>query len=72
LLPPGTKGANRDVIPSATATINARDPTSAIVGNVASPYPAGSAYVLLHHAFGEINGKKGEWGHAIGGMGAIS
>jgi phytoene dehydrogenase-like protein len=44
----------------------------AIVGNYASPYASGSAYVMLHHAFGEVNGKKGVWGHAIGGMGAIS
>jgi phytoene dehydrogenase-like protein len=44
----------------------------AIVGNYASPYSAGSAYVMLHHAFGEVNGKKGVWGHAIGGMGAIT
>jgi phytoene dehydrogenase-like protein len=44
----------------------------AIVGNYASPYAAGSAYVMLHHAFGEVNGKKGIWGHAIGGMGAIT
>jgi phytoene dehydrogenase-like protein len=44
----------------------------AIVGNYASPYAAGTAYVMLHHAFGEVNGKKGVWGHAIGGMGAIS
>jgi len=44
----------------------------AIVGNYASPYGAGSAYVMLHHAFGEVNGKKGVWGHAIGGMGAIT
>src|SRR6201999_288719 len=44
----------------------------AIVGNYASPYAAGSAYVMLPHAFGEVNGKKGGWGHAIGGMGAIS
>ena len=43
-----------------------------IVGNYASPYAAGSAYVLLHHVFGEVNGKKGVWGHAIGGMGAIT
>lgn len=35
---------------------------------VQSPYAPGSAYVLLHHVFGEINGKKGVWGHAIGGM----
>ncbi|HEY4975105.1 MAG TPA: NAD(P)/FAD-dependent oxidoreductase, partial [Steroidobacteraceae bacterium] len=43
-----------------------------IVGNYASPFTPGSAYVLLHHVFGEVNGKKGVWGHAIGGMGAIT
>lgn len=43
-----------------------------IVGNFASPYTPGSAYVLLHHVFGEVNGKSGVWGHAIGGMGAIT
>ncbi len=43
-----------------------------IVGNFASPYAPGSAYVLLHHVFGEVNGKSGAWGHALGGMGAIS
>lgn len=43
-----------------------------VVGNFASPYTPGSAYVLLHHVFGEVNGKSGTWGHAIGGMGAIS
>jgi phytoene dehydrogenase-like protein len=44
----------------------------AVVGNYASPYTPGTAYVLLHHVFGEVNGKKGVWGHAIGGMGAIT
>ena len=44
----------------------------AIVGTYASPYHPGTAYVLLHHAFGEVNGKKGIWGHAMGGMGAIT
>ena len=43
-----------------------------IVGNYASPYTPGSAYVLLHHVFGEVNGVKGAWGHALGGMGAIT
>ncbi len=43
-----------------------------IVGNYASPYSPGSAYVLLHHCFGEVNGRKGAWGHALGGMGAIT
>lgn len=43
-----------------------------VVGNFASPYTPGTAYVLAHHAFGEVNGKSGVWGHAIGGMGAIT
>jgi phytoene dehydrogenase-like protein len=44
----------------------------AVVGNYASPDTPGSAYVLLHHVFGEVNGKKGAWGHCIGGMGTIT
>ena len=43
-----------------------------IVGNYADTDTPGSAYVLMHHAFGEVNGTKGVWGHAIGGMGAIT
>ena len=43
-----------------------------IVGNYASPETPGSAYVLLHHVFGEIDGEKGAWGHALGGMGSIT
>jgi phytoene dehydrogenase-like protein len=43
-----------------------------VVGNFASPYAPGSAYVLLHHVIGEANGIRGQWGHAIGGMGAIT
>ena len=44
----------------------------AVVGNYASPETPGSAYVLLHHVFGEAAGVAGAWGHAIGGMGAIT
>ncbi|MCK9543058.1 MAG: NAD(P)/FAD-dependent oxidoreductase [Novosphingobium sp.] len=44
----------------------------AVVGNFAGVSTPGSAYVLLHHVFGEVNGKMGVWGHAIGGMGAIT
>ncbi|TZG27395.1 phytoene desaturase family protein [Sphingomonas montanisoli] len=44
----------------------------AVVGNFASPDTPGSAYVLLHHVFGEVNGNKGAWGHIVGGMGAIT
>ena len=44
----------------------------AVVGNFASPYATGTAYGLLHHALGELDGVRGAWGHAIGGMGAIT
>jgi phytoene dehydrogenase-like protein len=44
----------------------------AVVGNYASPDTPGSAYVLLHHVFGEVNGKQGTWGHVVGGMGRIT
>jgi phytoene dehydrogenase-like protein len=44
----------------------------AVVGAFQSPYAPGSGYVLLHHAFGQTNGKSGTWGHAIGGMGSIT
>ena len=43
-----------------------------IVGNYASPETPGSAYILLHHVFGEVDGEKGAWGHALGGMGSIT
>ena len=44
----------------------------AVVGNFAGVSTPGSAYVLLHHVFGEVNGKLGAWGHAVGGMGSIT
>ncbi len=43
-----------------------------LVGNMVSPYAIGSAYVLLHHVFGEVNGKRGKWGQPRGGMGGIT
>ena len=55
-----------------SAPIKAAFGFDSVVGNYASPYAPGSAYVLLHHSFGEVNGRKGVWGHAIGGMGAIT
>lgn len=55
-----------------SAPIKAAYGFDGIVGNYASPYAPGSAYVLLHHCFGEVNGARGRWGHAIGGMGAIT
>lgn len=53
-------------------TVKALFGFDAVVGHYASPYEPGSAYVLLHHVFGEAAGVKGAWGHAIGGMGAIT
>jgi phytoene dehydrogenase-like protein len=44
----------------------------AVVGAFQSPYAPTSAYVLLHHGLGEVNGKPGLWGHALGGMGSIT
>ncbi len=55
-----------------SAAIKAAFGFDAIVGNYASPYAPGSAYVLLHHVIGEVNGRRGAWGHAVGGMGAIT
>lgn len=43
-----------------------------VIGNFADPYQAGTAYVLLHHAIGEVKGRAGAWGIARGGMGAIT
>lgn len=43
-----------------------------IVGAFLPPSAPGTGYVLLHHCFGEVNGKSGVWGHAVGGMGAIT
>jgi phytoene dehydrogenase-like protein len=55
-----------------SAPIKAAFGFDSVVGNYASPYTPGSAYLLLHHSFGEVNGRQGVWGHAIGGMGAIT
>ncbi len=55
-----------------SAPVQAAFGFDAVVGNYASPETPASAYVLLHHVFGEVNGQRGAWGHAIGGMGAIT
>lgn len=46
--------------------------STGVVGVWAGPNTPGTAYNLLHHALGELNGVKGAWGHVMGGMGAIS
>jgi len=55
-----------------TEAVRAAFAFDAVVGTYASPYHPGTAYVLLHHAFGEVEGRRGAWGHALGGMGAIA
>ncbi|HEX5451086.1 MAG TPA: NAD(P)/FAD-dependent oxidoreductase [Candidatus Limnocylindrales bacterium] len=46
--------------------------STGVVGVWAGPYSPGTAYNLLHHALGELDGQVGSWGQVIGGMGAIS
>jgi phytoene dehydrogenase-like protein len=45
---------------------------SSIIGTALGPRSPGTAYVLLHHYMGEIDGTVGGWGFARGGMGAVS
>jgi phytoene dehydrogenase-like protein len=45
---------------------------SAIIGTALGPMSPGSAYVLLHHYMGDVDGNVGAWGFARGGMGAIT
>ncbi|MBV8497117.1 MAG: NAD(P)/FAD-dependent oxidoreductase [Gammaproteobacteria bacterium] len=45
---------------------------SSIIGTALGPRSPGSAYVLLHHYMGSIDGAVGAWGFARGGMGAIT
>jgi phytoene dehydrogenase-like protein len=46
--------------------------TQAIIGAWCGPMSPGSAYVLLHHWMGEVDGHEGAWGWVHGGMGAVS
>jgi len=43
-----------------------------IIGTGLGVYSPGTAYVLLHHAMGDVDGNVGSWGFARGGMGAVS
>ena len=43
-----------------------------IQGTALGVYSPGTAYVLLHHAMGEVDGNIGAWGFARGGMGAVA
>ena len=46
--------------------------TQAIIGAWCGPMTPGSAYVLMHHWIGEVDGHAGAWGWVKGGMGGVS
>ena len=46
--------------------------TDGVIGANGGPRSPGTAYILLHHCMGGVNGKRGLWGFVRGGMGAIS
>ena len=53
-------------------TILAHYSGGSIIGTGLGVYSPGTAYVLLHHAMGDVDGNVGSWGFARGGMGAIA
>ncbi|HZW59490.1 MAG TPA: NAD(P)/FAD-dependent oxidoreductase [Woeseiaceae bacterium] len=53
-------------------TILAHYSGGSIIGTALGVYSPGTAYVLLHHAMGDVDGNIGAWGFARGGMGAVS
>lgn len=55
-----------------TDVIKANLALSGIIGTALGPMSPGTAYVLLHHYMGEVDGSVGAWGYARGGMGAIT
>lgn len=46
--------------------------TDGIIGTCGGPFTPGTAYVLLHHVMGGVNGHRGRWGYVRGGMGGLS
>ncbi len=52
--------------------IKAHKAGSSIIGTGLGPYSPGSAYVMLHHYMGEVDGTVSAWGFARGGMGAVT
>jgi len=52
--------------------IKAYQAVSSIIGTALGPMSPGTAYVLLHHMMGDVDGNIGAWGFARGGMGAIT
>src|SRR3954453_1750802 len=46
--------------------------TDGVIGANGGPRSPGTAYILLHHCMGGVNGHRGLWGFVRGGMGTIS
>jgi phytoene dehydrogenase-like protein len=55
-----------------TEVIKTAKSGSGIIGTALGVHSPGTAYVLLHHYMGEVDGNVGSWGFARGGMGAVS
>ena len=55
-----------------TDVIKAAKSDSGIIGTALGVHSPGTAYVLLHHYMGDVDGNIGSWGYARGGMGAVS
>jgi phytoene dehydrogenase-like protein len=55
-----------------TDVIKAALSGSGIIGTALGIHSPGTAYVLLHHYMGEVDGNVGSWGYARGGMGSVS
>lgn len=55
-----------------TDVIKAAMSGSGIIGTALGIHSPGTAYVLLHHYMGDVDGNVGTWGFARGGMGAVS
>jgi phytoene dehydrogenase-like protein len=55
-----------------TDVIKAALSGSGIIGTALGIHSPGTAYVLLHHYMGDVDGNVGSWGYARGGMGAVS
>lgn len=52
--------------------VKAHKAGSGIIGTGLGPMSPGSAYVMLHHYMGDVDGSVGAWGFARGGMGSIA
>jgi phytoene dehydrogenase-like protein len=52
--------------------VKAHHAGSGIIGTALGVHSPGTAYVLLHHYMGDVDGQMGSWGFARGGMGAVS